>query len=102
MFGPDARNTAAAAGGWNAAPPSPPSTSNAPSASGDEAQPTQLSTMTDNSGPAKSSTRGRQRSASAPKPSCDTDEAIWKHIASVPTAVSDSPSCGMNNGSRGA
>ena len=48
------------------------------------------------------SARGRQRSASAPKPSCDTEFAIWKHIASVPAVASDRFRCGISSGSSGA
>ena len=50
------------------------------------ARPTSGSIATPTSGPASSSTRGRQRSARWPKPSCETEFASWKHICSVPAA----------------
>ena len=73
-----------------------------PSISGVVASPTKLSTTTASSGPVITNRRGRQRSASAPKPSCDTEFASWKHIASVPAVASDRFKCGISNGSRGA
>jgi hypothetical protein len=94
--------TNAAAGGWNAAPPRPPIMRTIPNANGVPARPTELSTITERIGPATRSTRGRQRSAIAPNASCETDEASWKHIASVPAIASESPSFGMSSGRRGA
>ena len=41
------------------------------------------------SGPAISSSRGRQRSARCPKPICETDADSWNSIVSVPAAASD-------------
>ena len=73
-----------------------------PSISGVDARPTKLNTITATSGPTITSMRGRQRSASAPKPSCDTEFAIWKHIASVPAVASDRSSRGISSGSIGA
>ena len=34
--------------------------------------------------------------------SCDTEFAIWKHIASVPAVASDRFECGISSGSSGA
>ena len=48
------------------------------------------------------STRGLQRSASAPNASCETELAIWKHIARMPAIDSDRPRCGISSGSIGA
>ena len=69
---------------------------------GDVAQPTKLNTVTASSGPAMTNTRGRQRSANAPKPSCETEFASWKHIASVPAEANDRLRCGISSGSIGA
>ena len=49
-----------------------------------------------------SSARGCQRSASAPKPSCDTEFDIWNAIASVPAVASDRFRWGISSGSSGA
>ena len=61
-----------------------------------------LMMITAASGPAMTSTRGRQRSASAPNASCDTELAIWKHIARMPATESDRPRWGISSGSIGA
>ena len=100
--GPPSRCAATAAGGWNAAEPRPPTTSAAASMAVELDQPMALSAITATMGPTVRSTRGRQRSASHPKPSCDTEPATWKSIASVPAAASDRPSRGISRGRSGA
>ncbi len=70
------RWTVAAAGGWNAAPPSPPRISTAASIQTFVVRPIRLKITTAHTGPTRISIRGRQRSATWPKPSCATELAI--------------------------
>src|SRR4051812_24061503 len=75
-WSPPRRCASAAAGGWNAAAPRPPTIRTAASSGTVGATPTRLSTDTATTGPAMTSSRGRQRSATCPNPTCATDAAI--------------------------
>jgi len=94
--------TRAAAGGWKAAPPRPPTIRIAAAVQTLVARPSKLSTATESSGPAMSSTRGLQRSAIAPNASWETELESCRQVCSRPAVASVSPSRGISTGSNGA